>query len=136
MYTGSLNNGFWANYGAQISFNGLENNLGFFNTGYPDPFYGISGTAFASYNNEIYGTIVSLTEGPAYARNTLGINTTSGGYPAFNQSAWFVTPAAVPVPGAVWLFGSALAGFGFLGKGDQVSFNDSLGGRHALRTGY
>jgi hypothetical protein len=115
MYAGSLQNGLSANYGAQISFNGLENNF-WFATSLPDPMFRQFGTVFESYNHDIYGTVVSLSDGPSYSRRTLGINTATDGYPLFNQASWAITPAAVPVPGAVWLFGSALAGFGFLGK--------------------
>ncbi|MCK9607167.1 MAG: hypothetical protein M0R33_12050 [Methylomonas sp.] len=102
----------YTNDGAQISFNGLENNFSFSDT-LPDPFFGQNGTFFNSSNSENYGTMVSLTQGPSYSFNTLGINTTIGGYPEFNQSAWVITAAAVPIPASIWLFGSVLAGFGF-----------------------
>jgi hypothetical protein len=44
--------------------------------------------------------------------NGCGFNDFTGPYDAYRGSAWSV--AAVPVPGAVWLFGSALGGLGWM----------------------
>ena len=59
----------------------------------------------AGVNNVINPTSLILSD---FAGNPVG-----GG---FQQAFVTVTQAAVPIPAAVWLFGSALAGLGFFGK--------------------
>jgi len=60
----------------------------------------------AGVNNVINPTSLILSD---YDGNSVG--------GSFQQAFVTVTPAAaVPIPAAVWLFGSALAGLGFFGK--------------------
>ena len=42
------------------------------------------------------------------------------------NDGYVLTVAAVPVPGAIWLFGSALAGFGWFGQRRKGVFNDTI----------
>jgi hypothetical protein len=44
------------------------------------------------------------------------VTSENGGGDINHPQLWVYAPAAVPVPAAVWLFGSALAGFGFMRK--------------------
>ena len=46
------------------------------------------------------------------------IHSTTGS--ATGKGEWTVTPAPVPLPAAVWLFGSALAGLGFISRKKKI----------------
>jgi hypothetical protein len=54
------------------------------------------------------------------ASDTLGITIFTGGASVLPTLSFDVVPAAVPVPAAVWLFGSALAGLGVIGRRKAV----------------
>jgi len=119
MYTGSVQLIGWANYGAQLSFDGLQNNAGFFDTNYPaSPGTAYPNYGFVTYNNSTYGNYIEFghtsTSNGQYTGTIFDVVNSEipvYGYPAFNQAAWSVS--AVPEAGewAMMLLGLPLVGW-------------------------
>lgn len=112
--------------GAQVSIDGLQNNFFFSYTATPslsasNLVNAVDSYAGTKYNgNPLSAGAVFLSDGTQITNlYPLYLDPTTNTYsPSLNSIAaplgWQVT--AVPVPGAVWLFGSTLVGFGLLGK--------------------
>ena len=73
--------------------------------------------AFGDYNVQAADPVAGINAG-----DTLGSNQTHADYQIkFAADVPFtVTPTTVPLPAAVWLFGSAIAGLGFFGRKKQA----------------
>ena len=73
--------------------------------------------AFGDYNVQAADPIAGINAG-----DTLGSNQTHADYQIkFTADVPFtVTPTTVPLPAAVWLFGSAIAGLGLFGRKKQA----------------
>ncbi|MFC1589229.1 VPLPA-CTERM sorting domain-containing protein [Pseudomonadota bacterium] len=59
---------------------------------------------------DVYTSTDVLNGSPAAGDGVLGLGMIDGAFAGFNANFDFVAPAAVPVPAAVWLFGSGLLG--------------------------
>jgi len=61
-----------------------------------------------------------FSEGTFYCSGTIDVNCDLSDSAFGSVGSWTVTPLAVPVPAAVWLFGSALAGLGWMRRTQTI----------------
>jgi len=134
VYIGSVQNNQFVDYGSQLSFNGLENNIwvstanlataSIFNVGSNYSFGSFNDQSSIFQENLSFGYFLgyeAVTNGQLYSE----VNSNNGYLPAFNPANIIIASAGigsadvsstVPVPAAMWLFAAALAGVGLFGK--------------------